>query len=322
MPDGLRREYFLPEAIPPEVAAFNAELEGIFASMPPTHTVPPEVTRRAREEGQGAFGPLQLDPAAKESAVPGPAGDVPIRLFIPEREPRGIYLHIHGGGWVLGRAHHQDPRNAHLMRELGLAVISVDYRLAPEHPYPAGPDDCEAVATWLTRNANTEFGTDRIVIGGESAGGHLAAVTLLRMRDRHGFTSFAGANLVYGVFDLGPSPSVRNWGEKVLVLSTPMMEWFIDCFVPREKRYDRDVSPAYADLRHMPPALFTIGTLDPLLDDTLLMYARWLAAGNQAEIAVYPGGVHGFNGFPGPLAREANARIDRFLEAVLQPVPA
>jgi acetyl esterase/lipase len=92
-----------------------------------------------------------------------------------------------------------------------LAVASVDYRLAPEHPFPAGPDDCEAAACWLVEHAQREFGTSRLLIGGESAGGHLSALTLLRMRDRHGAAdAFCGANLVFGAFDLGMTPSQRN----------------------------------------------------------------------------------------------------------------
>ncbi len=304
---------FSPDAIAPETREFNEKLEAIFADLPPTYTIPPQVTRDAREQGGGAFGPVQTVDEAENRTIPGPGGDVTIRVMVPPGEVRGVYLHLHGGGWVLGRAHHQDVRNWHLANHLGVAVVSVDYRLAPEHPYPAGPDDCEAAARWLVENAKSEFGADRLIIGGESAGGHLAAVTLLRMRDRHGYTGFRAANLVYGVFDLTPPPSVRNWGERNLVLSTPTMMWFYDCFVGDRDRQDPEISPLYAHLHDMPPALFTVGTLDPLLDDTLFMHARWAAAGNDAELAVYPGGVHGFNGFPVPIGQEANQRIDSFL---------
>jgi acetyl esterase/lipase len=102
----------------------------------------------------------------------------------------------------------------------GQAVVAVEYRLAPEHPYPAGPDDCEAAAAWLVHKGKREFGTDALTIGGESAGGHLTAVTVLRMRDRHGFTGFRGANIVYGAFDLAMTPSQRQFGNTRLVLRT------------------------------------------------------------------------------------------------------
>jgi acetyl esterase/lipase len=101
-----------------------------------------------------------------------------------------VYLHIHGGGFMLGRAYQYDEMMAAIAGACQVATVSVDYRLAPEDPYPAGPDDCETAAVWLAENAASEFGTDRLIIGGESAGANLSAVTLLRMRDRHGFSGF------------------------------------------------------------------------------------------------------------------------------------
>ncbi len=250
--------------------------------------------------------------------ISGPGGDLNLRVFMPETI-RGVYLHIHGGGWVLGGADQSDAARLREADANQVAVVSVEYRLAPEHPYPAGPDDCEAAALWLVENAASEFGTDRLLIGGESAGAHLSAVTLLRLRDRHGLTPFQGANLVYGAYDLSMTPSCANWGEFNLILSTPIVEWFIDRFVPAEKRRDPDVSPLFADLSGMPPALFSVGTLDPILDDSLFMASRWTAAGNEAELAIFPGGVHGFNGLPDDLdiTHQFNARVDQFFNEVL-----
>ena len=303
---------FSPDAIAPEVRAFNEQVEQMLATVPAVHTVPPEMTREARESGRGAFGPIVLSEMAQERTIPGPSGEVPIRVFVPDAV-RGVYLHIHGGGWTLGRAHHQDARLEEVARRCDVAVVSVDYRLAPEHPYPAGPDDCEAAALWLVTNARREFGAERIVVGGESAGAHLSAVTLLRLRDRHGYRDFAGANLVYGAYDLTFTPAVANWGDRNLILSTPIIRWFCDNFVPEDKRRDPDVSPLYADLRDLPPALFSVGTLDPLLDDSLFMYSRWVASGNDADLAVYPGGIHGFDAFPTSLARNALERMEQFI---------
>jgi acetyl esterase/lipase len=279
--------------------------------------MPPEVTREARESGRGAFGPIVRSEMAQERTVPGPAGEIPIRVFVPDTV-RGVYLHIHGGGWTLGRAHHQDPRLEQIARGCGVATVSVDYRLAPEHPYPAGPDDCEAAALWLVQNARREFGAERIVIGGESAGAHLSAVTLLRLRDKHGYRDLAGANLVYGAYDLTFTPAVANWGDRNLILSTPIIRWFCDNFVLEERRRDPDISPLFADLRGLPPALFTVGTLDPLLEDSLFMYSRWVASGNEAELAVYPGGIHAFDAFPTSLAQRALERTDRFIAARME----
>jgi acetyl esterase/lipase len=308
----LTSDLFDPKSIDAETAKFNAELEEMFATIPPHTSQTPQAIRDAREAGEIWSGPIVRLDVAKERHIPGPAGDIPLRVFVPDTV-NGVYLHIHGGGWVLGQADYQDQMLWDIATMCKVAVVSVEYRLAPEHPYPAGPDDCERAALWLAENANAEFGSDRLTIGGESAGGHLSAVTLLRMRDRHGFTGFAGANLTYGAFDLSLTPSVANWGERNLVLNTPTIKWFVDHFVPSDRRGDPDVSPLYADLSDMPPALFTIGTLDPLLDDTLFMYPRWLAAGNDAELAVYSGGVHGFTLQEISLARQARARIRDFI---------
>ena len=305
---------FGPDAIDPETTAFNANLKLVLAQAPSAMDVPVEETRAAREEGRGPAGPVVLSEMAQEREIAGPHGPITLRTFVPDN-PRGIYLHIHGGGWVLGRAHLQDPRNEEIAQTCSAVVISVDYRLAPEHPYPAPLDDCEAAAAWLVKNAGAEFGVENIVIGGESAGGHLSATTLLRMRDRHGYTGFKAANLVYGVYDLAMTPSQRSWGDEPFVLSTPIMAWFCDHFVPAEKRRDPDVSPLYADLHDLPPALFSVGTLDPLLDDTLFMHQRWMAAGNESELRVYPGGPHGFDGHPTKLGQSARQRMTEFISS-------
>jgi acetyl esterase/lipase len=313
---------FRPEAVSPEAAAFNAQVEAQLATITPTWKRIPQEVRDEREAGGGTFGPVVTVPAAQDRTVSTPTGDVPVRVSVPDRVD-GVFLHIHGGGWVLGRAHHSDVRLLALARRHNLATVSVDYRLAPEHPYPAGPDDCEGVAQWLVANAATEFGTDRLVIGGESAGAHLAAVTLLRMRDRHGYRGFQAANLVYGIYDARLTPSAANWGTRELILSTPLMRWFVNHFVPDASQLiDPDVSPLLADLTGMPPALFTVGTLDPLLDDSLFMASRWAAFGNECELAVYPGGLHGLNAFPNALGKEATQRMDDWLAKTLGAVPA
>ena len=309
---------FRPEAISEETRQFNAWLEGELADLPPITDFEPREIREARQSGEGIFGPIEYSEQAESLVIDGPDGDVTLRIFRPETV-RGVYLYIHGGGWVLGAA---DQADAARLREADanqMAIVSVEYRLAPEHPYPAGPDDCEAAALWLVENSIEEFGTDRILIGGESAGAHLAAVTLLRLRNRHGITPFRGANLVYGAYDLSMTPSCANWGGRNLILSTPVVVWFLDHFVPEDRRRDPDVSPLFADLSDMPPALFSVGTLDPILDDSLFMAARWSAAGNATELAIYPGGVHAFNGLSEALdiTRQFNARVDTFFEQVL-----
>ncbi len=312
MPD-IDSSLFADSAVEPAVAAFNSELEDLLKTVPATHEVAPEETRQAREDGKGPLGPVVRVDRAEDRSIPGPGGQIPVRILVPD-EVRGVYLHFHGGGWVLGAPHHSDVLNWELAEASGLAVVSVDYRLAPEHPYPAGPDDCEAAALWLVDNASREFGSDRLLIGGESAGAHLSVVTLMRLRDRHGSQAFQAANLIYGCYDLALTPSARNWGNRQLILSTPTVDWFVAMFAAGRDLTDPDLSPLLGDLEGLPSALFSVGTADPLLDDSLFMFGRWLAAGGDAQLAIYPGGIHGFNQFADlPIAATANARAAAFL---------
>lgn len=309
---------FRADAISAETAGINTALVKMLTGGPEWWDAGPAAARKDRAEGKGAFPAPVLSPDARTIEITGAGGvKVPLRIIAP-KNPTGVYLHCHGGGWVLGAANQQDPMLERIIKHTGMACVSVEYRLAPEHPYPAGPDDCEAAAVWLVKNAKAEFGTDILTIGGESAGGHLAAVTILRMRDKHNYTGFKGANLVFGAFDLSMTPSQKQFGNERLVLRTVDMEKFYDAFLgDKIKRRDPDVSPLYARLHDMPPALFTIGTRDALMDDSLFMYARWIAAGNEAELGVYPGGAHGFVAFPGDLSRAANAAQDAFLKRVI-----
>jgi acetyl esterase len=305
---------FKAEAIDPETATWNAQLATLLASVPPVWSQPPSETRARRESGGGPFGSIVLSDMAVNRTIAGPTGQLTVRTFVPGTVT-GVYLHFHGGGWTLGGAHHNDPVLETLAKNARVAVVSLDYRLAPEHPYPAGPDDCEAAALWLAEHAAAEFGSSRLLIGGESAGAHLSVVTLLRLRDKHGFSGFSRANLTFGAYELNSTPSVEHIGANSLVLDRQAIQWFTNQFVPvASQRRDPDVSPLWADLHGLPTALFTVGTLDPLVDDTLFMHARWIAAGNPAELAIYPGGVHGFVSFPYPLARRANDRIIQFLK--------
>jgi acetyl esterase/lipase len=203
------------------------------------------------------------------------------------------------------------------MRETSLAVVSVEYRLAPEHPFPAGRDDCVHAARWLVERGAAELAVPPLfAIGGESAGAHLAVLTLLQLR---GEIAFAAANLVYGAYDLSDTPSRRLYDDD-LVLTDSNMRWFLDNFLPGrdpEQRRAPDVSPLFADLRGLPPALFTVGTLDPLLDDSLFMAARWEAAGNDVELLLFAEGAHGFNTFPTTLGTMANDAQHAFLSRVV-----
>jgi len=307
---------FRSDAVSEQTRLFNKGLVELMTPMPNWWEVGAQTVRDARARGEGPFPPVPKSARARTITITGKAGNqIPLRIVAPASgDSKGVYLHIHGGGMVLGSADMQDPMLERVNDAAGLACVSVEYRLAPEHPYPAPPDDCESAALWLVKNAKTEFGSDVLAIGGESAGATLSTVTLLRMRDRHGFAGFRAANLVYGAYDVSMTPSQKQFGNERLVLRTLDIEKFMGAYLPgTHDLRDPDLSPLYADLKGMPPALFTIGTRDALLDDSLFMYSRYLAAGNRAELAVYPGGAHGFNFFPIAIAKEANARMDAFL---------
>jgi acetyl esterase len=282
-----------------EAAAFIASFAEVVEPGLPT---PERVARqRAADEKRVLRSEMAVD-----REIPGPAGPIRLRTFVPD-EVDAVFLHIHGGGFVTGSPEMTDLLHEALSKDLDLAFVSVDYRLAPEHPYPAGPDDCEAAALWLLEHAEREFGSGRLLIGGESAGAHLAACTLLRMRDRHDAVDrFCGANLVFGIYDLGGTPSQRGVPERPDLLTAELIEYFADLFTsgrsPEERR-DPDISPLYADLHGLPPALFTVGAVDHLVDDTLFMAARWELAGNDTELLVYPEGPHGCIGMPSVLER-------------------
>ncbi len=239
-----------------ETVAFNDRLAALQSSLPPIETQPPEVTRAARLEEGGIFPPPVFLPQARWLEIPSRGGGLRVRVVAPtSREATGAYLHFHGGGWTIGAADGQDPLLEAIAEMTGLCAVSVEYRLAPEHPYPAGPDDCEDAALWLLDGGAAELGVPRrFAVGGESAGGHLSAVTLLRLRDRHGITDgFAAANLVFGAFDLTGTPSRLSWDDsRPLVLTNSGMTWFTECFLPgldNAGRRDPDISPLYADLR-------------------------------------------------------------------------
>jgi acetyl esterase/lipase len=309
-----------------DTRAFNAELERQLATIPSVDQVPPEESRRARREGRGIFPAPVFLPEARMIEIDGPAGPLRLRIITPARGAHGAFLHIHGGGWTLGENDMQDPRLQRLADETGLAVVSVGYRLAPEHSYPAAPDDCEAAALWLLGDEAKAVAGAPLAIGGDSAGAHLAAVTLLRLRDRHDITgAFAAAVFQYGAFDLSMTPSQRLWGERNLVLSGPIIAWFAEQFLPgydRERRRDPDISPLFADLHDMPPAIFTIGTEDPLLDDSLFMEARWRAAGSPTELRIWPEAPHGFIALPMSVADVALAAEHDFLRRTLALTPS
>jgi acetyl esterase len=300
------------DLIDPETLALNEQLERLTLKVPNVVDDGVAAVREAFDAGRGLFGRFARSDLAEDRFISGPGGDLGLRVVTADRVD-GVYLHFHGGGWVVGSAAQNDERLEGIARNAGVAVVSVDYRLAPEHPYPAPADDAEAAAVWLTKNAANEFGTELILVGGESAGAHLAATTALRLRDRHDFDRLAGAVLTYGIFDLGLTPSAKAFGSRPLVLTTTVIEWLAAAYAGDADVTDPDVSPLLADLTGFPPALVVVGTNDPLVDDSVLMAERLGAVGTPVELHVVPGAAHGFTSSEIAASEQARAAIWRFI---------
>lgn len=240
------------------------------------------------------------------------AGPVSLRIMTHGEAPRGVYLDFHGGGWCIGNAAMDDPLNARIARDCGLAVVSVDYTLMPRLPLKGVIEQCRAAASWVFENCEREFGAADIVAGGESAGAHLAAHAILHLRERPGFERVRGAVLFYGAFDLGGTERSRNAPADALVLHGPSLRKGGEALLPGltpEERRDPDISPAYADLSGLPPALMLCGTHDPLLDDTLLLAERWQAASGNASVEIAPEAPHAFNRFRTRMAERTNVFV-------------
>ena len=234
---------------------------------------------------------------------------VPLRIHVPASRPAaGVILDIHGGGFYLGSAADGDNRNRALADDLGVVVASVDYRLAPEHPWPAATEDCETAALWLAEHALERFGTGRLALSGFSAGATLAVTTLLRLRDR-GIAAASAAVLQFGTYDL----SARTPAGRLIA-----DEYFLEAYAGgAADRTDPDLSPIYADLTGLPPALIVIGDSDILLQDNLAMATRMSAAGVDIDLRLYPASPHGFTAHPTPMAHAARDDMTAWLRIQL-----
>lgn len=238
----------------------------------------------------------------EEVSVDGEAGEIPVYIMHPEGQAKGILLQIHGGGWAIGGGEAVKwamMRWKHQANELGLILVAPDYRLAPEDIYPAGPDDCEAVALYARDVLLPKYNLTDCFVTGESAGSHLACVTTLRMRQRHDY-KFKAAFYVYGMFDFHSWPASRyNYGSKMQ--SATSCQNFYDVFTPDPAiRADPDISVVNADLNDMPPAMFICGGQDQFMDDNRMMANKWAEAGNTANLVIYSDAAHGFDALPIP----------------------
>jgi acetyl esterase len=242
------------------------------------------------------------------------ADGVPVRMYRPSPDPDlPVVVYLHGGGWTIGSMEQFDPIVRQVANATGAIVVSVDYRLAPEHPFPAPSDDCWTALCWVAKNARS-FGGDasRLAVMGDSAGGNLSAVCALRARDE-GAPELALQVLIYPVVDCDfTTPSHVANGEGHL-LTTEQMRWFFDCYTrggtdPSDCR----VSPLRsADLSGVAPALVITAGYDPLRDEGQQYAERMRAAGVEVDAYCYEGMVHAFFGLSGAFdaSRDAMQRI-------------
>lgn len=267
--------------------------------------------RAARIDNARTLPPARYGVAIGDRRVEVSHGQLTLRILTPP-QPLATYLHFHHGGWVFGSVWEQDERLTNIARSARARVVSVGYRLAPENPLPAAVDDGVAAADWV----RAEYGYGPLLVGGESAGAHVALCTLLRLRDDGGVRDVRAVQLSYGMYDLSMTPSARAWGEHFLSISTSWLAWFYDqaaAEVPPDSRRVGWLSPLYADLAALPPTLLTVGTADPLVDDTLLLADALRGVSVDVELAVWPEGPHGLNVLPTAIGRAAENEIRRYL---------
>jgi len=292
------------------------EAQAFFSKMPPIsleNLLTKERVGQMRKMGKALHQKTELEPSIIN--IQGQGGQIPLTIFRPDTI-KAVVLSIHGGGWALGSPKEDAKFNDELARKANVAVVAVDYRLAPEAPFPACVQDCKAAAQWMVKNSKKEFGVDKYFLSGGSAGGNLAALTTIYMRDSLKVVDkIKGVNLIFGVYDLGKTPSHRQATDST-TLSKGTMKGFWNLVFPNwtlEQLQRPEYSPLYANLNNLPPALFTIGAADPFADDTYFMEKRWLAAGNKTFLAVYPTAVHGFVAFPLKMAEMANERMYKWV---------
>jgi acetyl esterase len=267
-------------------------------AMPDFDAIPLELIRSGMAQSLAPGEPLPVG-KVENRTLPGPAGRIPVRVYTPEGTgPFPVLVYFHGGGFVLCDLDTHDGTCRSLANGAAAVVVSVDYRLAPEHPFPAAPEDCYAALQWVAANAGEISGdASRIAIGGDSAGGNLTAVAALMARDRGG-PPLRLQLLIYPVtnFDFDTA-SYRDNAEGYF-LSTDMMKWFWKKYLADPA----DGAEAYASplraesLAGLPRALCITAGYDPLRDEGEAYADRLREAGNDVAHSHYPGMIHGFFG--------------------------
>jgi acetyl esterase/lipase len=283
--------------VDPELAAAGKLLQsrGLVA---PDRTQAPLSEVRAAVDRIGAFlgegsVPLQRE---RDLELPGPHGQVPCRLYLPDKAQNPpLIIYAHGGGFIQGSLASWDAMLRELVRQSGVAALSVDYRLSPEHRFPTAFEEMVAIIRLAAREGRG-FGIDptRLAVGGDSAGANLALAAALALRDG-GERALSFMLLLYGCFSTDiESESWQRFGRGA-GLSQIQMRWIWDTYLEGpEQRNDWRAAPLLADLRSLPSAYLVVGNLDPLLDDSQCLASRLREAEVSCELKVYEGLNHGF----------------------------
>jgi acetyl esterase len=283
--------------------------------LPPTHTLAPPEARSMYRERRGFTQPAATDVASvTDLQAVGPHGAIPLRAYRPLGSRSGealpVLVYFHGGGWVIGDLDTHDVLCRELANGAGCAVVAVDYRMGPEHRFPAAVDDCIAATRWLRDQAGT-LGLDasRLAVGGDSAGGNLAAVVALDARDA-GDLAIVFQLLIYPATDMRRgAPSHVSNGQGYL-LTSDTIRYFHDHYIT-DPAHDLDwrASPLLRDdLSRLPPALLITAGYDPLRGEGLAYADRLTEAGNRATYICFERQIHGFITM-GKLIDEANAAV-------------
>ena len=279
-----------------------------LAGLPPLPTMTPT-------EARGRPEPLAAAPEAvggvTARAIPGPGGPLPIRIYRPKDGLKGALVYFHGGGWVLGSLDTADATCRALANRSRCVVISIGYRLAPEHKFPAAVDDAYAAVRWVADNAaDLRIDPARIAVGGSSAGGGLAAAVALIARDRGG-PKIAFQLLTVPVTELSSRAASHREFAEGYGLTSADMEWFGRHYVRTEADADEPyASVLRADLHDLPPAFVITAECDPLRDDGEGYAEKLRKLGIAARYKRYSGMFHGFMSFPSLLPEASEAFED------------
>ena len=307
--------------VDPHVAAVLEALAGFGA--PPMHEGTPDDGRAAylhMTVGLRAPEHVVAVGAVEDAEVPGAAGPLRARVYRPEGPgPFPLVAFFHGGGWVIGDLDTHDNMARNVCRGAGAVVVSADYRLAPEHPFPAAADDAVAVARHLAAHGG-EFGGDgRLAVAGDSAGGNMAAVAAQALT-RDG-TPLAGQFLIYPAVDARGGYPSRAQNAKGYLLEDDTIDWFLGHYAgPSRDNDDPRLSPLHGDLAGLPPAVIVTAEYDPLRDEGEAYGKALEAAGVRADVRRCQGMIHGFfdMGAVSPAAAAAVAECCAAFGAVVQ----